>query len=173
MAGRRRPGGGRRDRRPRRQRRRADAGRAHAHVPGRHQARDATLRRQRPEVADPQSPVQAIRLSIEDTLYVRSPILDRTGGTRIGTAYSQFTRRTASSPSDWQQRRQRRLGHGAFQLRDGQIAAEGVFRPANATSTVAVRAPTTGRGTLTFTEVPNGSRDTFRLLPDQHATANG
>jgi hypothetical protein len=113
-------------------------------------------------VRNPQS--RRFRLSIGDTLYVRSPILDRAGGTRIGTAYSQFTVASGNSFANAVFR-----GHGAFKLRGGQIAADGILRPANATNTVAVLGGTGAyagaRGSLTFTEVPNGSQDTFHLLP--------
>jgi hypothetical protein len=59
-------------------------------------------------------------------------------------------------------------GHGAFQLRDGQIGGDGVFKAADTTKTVAVLGGTGAyegaRGSLTFTEVKNGSQDTFHLL---------
>jgi hypothetical protein len=111
---------------------------------------------------NPQS--RRFRLSNGDTLYVRSPILDRAGGTRIGTAYSQFTVVKGNSFANAVFR-----GHGTFRLHDGQIVADGVFRIANATNTVAVLGGTGAyegaRGSLTFTEVEHGSQDTFHLLP--------
>src|SRR4051812_23862224 len=113
-------------------------------------------------VRNPQS--RRFRLSTGDTLYVRSPILDRAGGTRIGTAYSQFTVVSGTSFANAVFR-----GHGAFKLRDGQVAVDGVLRPANATNTVAVLGGTGAyegaRGSLTFTQVSNGSQDTFHMLP--------
>lgn len=113
-------------------------------------------------VRDPGS--RRFRLSIGDTVYVHSAILDRAGGTRIGTAYSQFTVVSGNSFANAVLR-----GHGAFKLRDGQIAAEGIVRPANATNTVAVVGGTGAyagaRGSLAFTEVPDGSQDTIHLLP--------
>src|SRR4051794_6097925 len=113
-------------------------------------------------VRTPQSP--RFRLSTGDTLYVHSPILDRAGGTRIGTAYSQFTVVSGNSFANAVFR-----GHGAFKLRDGQIAADGILRPANATNIVAVLGGTGAyegaRGSLPFTQVSNGSQDPFPLLP--------
>jgi hypothetical protein len=111
---------------------------------------------------NPQS--RRFRLSTGDTLYVRSPILDHDGGERIGTAYSQFTvvkgHTFANAVFS---------GHGTFRLHDGQIVADGVFKIANATNTVAVLGGTGAyagaRGNLTFTEVEHGSQDTFRQLP--------
>ena len=111
---------------------------------------------------DPRS--ARFRLSTGDTLYVRSPILAREGGKRIGTAYSQFTVVQGDSFANAVFR-----GHGTFRLHDGQIAVDGVFRPANATNTMAVLggsgAYAGARGSLTFTEVRQGSQDTFQLLP--------
>jgi hypothetical protein len=113
-------------------------------------------------VRNPQS--RRFRLSTGDTLYVHSPILDHAGGTRIGTAYSQFTVVSGNGFANAVFR-----GHGAFKLRDGQIAADGILRPANATNTVAVQGGTGAyegaRGSLTFTQVSNGSQDSFHLLP--------
>lgn len=113
-------------------------------------------------VRNPQS--RRFRLSIGDILYVHSPILDRAGGRRIGTAYSQFTVVKGNTFANAVFR-----GHGAFRLRDGQIAADGILRPANTTNTVAVLGGTGAyegaRGSLTFTQGPNGSRDSFHLLP--------
>jgi hypothetical protein len=104
------------------------------------------------------------RLSTGDTLDVRSPILDNEGGKRIGTAYSQFTVVKGNSFANAVFR-----GHGTFRLHDGQIVADGVFRIANATNTVAVLGGTGAyegaRGSLTFTEVEHGSQDAFHLLP--------
>jgi hypothetical protein len=104
------------------------------------------------------------RLSTGDVLYVRSPILDDDGGKRIGTAYSQFTVLKGDSFANAVFR-----GHGTFRLHDGQIEADGVFRIANATNTVAVLGGTGAyegaRGSLTFTEVARGSQDTLHLLP--------
>jgi hypothetical protein len=117
----------------------------------------------------PKSPVRnpqsgRFRLSTGDTLYVRSPILDDASGKRIGTAYSQFTVLKGNSFANAVFR-----GHGAFVLHDGQIVADGVFRIANATNTVAVLGGTgayaSARGSMTFTEVEHGSQDTFHLLP--------
>jgi len=58
-------------------------------------------------------------------------------------------------------------GHGAFKLRDGQIAADGILRPAHATNTVAVLGGTGAyegaHGSLSFTQAPNASQDTFHL----------
>ena len=117
----------------------------------------------------PKSPVRnpqsgRFRLSTGDTLYVRSPILDDEGGKRIGTAYSQFTVLKGHSFANAVFR-----GHGTFRLHDGQIVADGVFKIANATNTVAVLGGTGAyegaRGSLTFTEVEHGSQDTFHLLP--------
>jgi hypothetical protein len=117
----------------------------------------------------PKSPVRTpqsgrFRLSTGDMLYVSSPILDDEGGKRIGTAYSQFTVLKGNSFANAVFR-----GHGTFQLHDGQIVADGIFRIANATNTVAVLGGTGAyegaRGSLTFTEVEHGSRDTFHLLP--------
>ena len=117
----------------------------------------------------PKSPVRnpqsgRFRLSPGDTLYVRSPILDGEGGKRIGTAYSQFTVVKGNNFANAVFR-----GHGAFRLPDGQLLADGVFRIANATNTVAVLGGTGAyegaRGSLTFTEVEHGSQDTFHLLP--------
>ena len=111
---------------------------------------------------NPQSP--RFRLSAGDTLYVHSPILDHAGGARIGTAYSEFTVVSGNSFANAVFR-----GHGAFKLRDGQIVADGVVRPASATNTVAVVGGTGAyqgaRGSLSFTQVSNGSQDTFHLLP--------
>jgi hypothetical protein len=113
-------------------------------------------------VRNPQSP--RFRLSTGDTLYVHSPILDRAGGTRIGTAYSEFTVVSGNRFANAAFR-----GHGAFKLRDGQITADGILRPASTTNTVAVLGGTGAyegtRGSLTLTQVPNGSQDTFHLLP--------
>ena len=117
----------------------------------------------------PKSPVRnpqsgRFRLSPGDTLYVRSPILDGEGGKRIGTAYSQFTVLKGNSFANAVFR-----GHGTFRFHDGQIVADGVFKIANATNTVAVLGGTGAyegaRGSLTFTEVEHGSQDTFHLLP--------
>jgi hypothetical protein len=117
----------------------------------------------------PKSPVRnpqsgRFRLSTGDTLYVRSPILDHEGGERIGTAYSQFTVLKGHTFANAVFR-----GHGTFRLHDGQIVADGVFRIANATNTVAVVGGTGAyegaRGSLTFTEIEHGSQDTFHLLP--------
>jgi len=111
---------------------------------------------------DPRSP--RFRLSTGDMLYVRSPIIDRARGKRIGTAFSQFTvvKGTTFATAVFR-------GHGAFRLHDGQIAADGVFAVAKATKTVAVLGGTGAyegaRGTLTFTDVEGGSQDTFHLLP--------
>jgi hypothetical protein len=113
-------------------------------------------------VPEPQS--RRFRLSTGDTLYVRSPILDDESGKRIGTAYSQFTVVKGNSFANAVFR-----GHGTFRLHDGQIEADGVFRIANATNTVAVLGGTGAyegaRGSLTFTEVAHGSQDTLHLLP--------
>jgi hypothetical protein len=113
-------------------------------------------------VRNPQS--RRFRLSTGDTLYIHSPILDRAGGTRIGTAYSQFTVVSGNSFANAVFR-----GHGAFKLRDGQITADGILRPANTTNTVAVLGGTGAyegtRGSLTFTQVLSGSQDAFHLLP--------
>jgi hypothetical protein len=113
-------------------------------------------------VRNPQS--RRFRLSTGDTLYVHSPILDHAGGTRIGTAYSQFTVVSGNSFANAVFR-----GHGAFKLRDSQIAADGIVRPANTTNTVPVLGGTGAyegtRGSLTFTQVRDGSQDTFHLLP--------
>jgi len=117
----------------------------------------------------PKSPVRnprsgRFRLSPGDTISVRSPILDGESGKRIGTAYSQFTVVNGNSFANAVVR-----GHGAFLLHDGQIVADGVFRLANASNTVAVLGGTGAyegaRGALTFTEVKRGSQDTFNLLP--------
>src|SRR3954470_9024129 len=117
----------------------------------------------------PKSPVgnpasKRFRLSTGDMLYVRSPILYHKGGTRIGTAYSQFTVVSGSKFANVVFR-----GHGAFRLRDGQLAVDGVVRPANSTNTIPVIGGTGAyegaRGSMTFTEVAGGSQDTFHLLP--------
>lgn len=117
----------------------------------------------------PKSPVRnpqsaGFRLSTGDTLHVRSPLLDGAHGKRIGTGYSQFTVVKGTSFANAVFR-----GHGAFRLHDGQIAVDGVFRVASATNTIAVLGGTGAyegaRGTLTFTEVTNGSQDTLHLLP--------
>jgi len=113
-------------------------------------------------VGDPRS--RRFRLSVGDTLYVRSALLDRRAGRRIGTAYSQFTVVSGTTFANAVFR-----GHGAFKLRSGQIAAEGIVRPANATNTVPVLGGTGAyagaRGSMTFRDVPGGSQDTFELLP--------
>src|SRR4051812_39805312 len=117
----------------------------------------------------PKSPVgnpasKRFRLSTGDMLYVRSPILDRKGGSRIGTAYSQFAVVSGITFANVVFR-----GHGAFKLRDGQLAVDGVVRPANSTNTIPVIGGTGAyegaRGSMTFTEVAGGSQDTFHLLP--------
>ena len=104
------------------------------------------------------------RLSAGDTLYVRSPIRDRRGGTRIGTAYSEFTVVRGDRFENATLK-----GHGTFRLHDGQLVADGVLKPANASNTIAVIGGTGNyvgaRGTLTFGEVHGGSQDTFHLLP--------
>ena len=119
--------------------------------------------------AAPKSPVRnprsaRFRLSTGDTLHVRSPLLDRAHGKRIGTGYSQFTVVKGTTFANALFR-----GHGAFRLHDGQIAADGVFRAASATNTIAVLGGTGAyegaRGSLTFTEVTSGSQDTLHLLP--------
>jgi hypothetical protein len=60
-------------------------------------------------------------------------------------------------------------GHGTFRLHDGQIAVDGVFRSANATNTIAALggsgAYAGARGSLTLTEIKQGSQDTIHLLP--------
>ena len=60
-------------------------------------------------------------------------------------------------------------GHGALWLHDGQITADGLFRPANPTNTIAVLGGTGAyegaRGSLTFTEVTQGSRETVHISP--------
>ena len=113
-------------------------------------------------VRNPQS--RRFRLSTGDTLYVHSAILDRAGGTRIGTAYSQFTVVSGNTFANAVFR-----GHGAFKLRDGQIAADGLLRPAHTTNTVAVLGGTGvyegARGSLSFTQVQSGSQNTFHQLP--------
>src|SRR4051794_26839625 len=116
----------------------------------------------RSPVRNPQSP--RFRLSTGDALYVHSPILDRAGGTRIGTAYSQFTVVSGHTFANAIFR-----GHGTFKLHDGQITADGILRPANTTNTVPVLGGTGAyegtRGSLSFTQVQSGSQDTFHLLP--------
>jgi hypothetical protein len=117
----------------------------------------------------PKSPTQnpqsrRFRLSTGDMLYLHSPILDGAGGKRIGTAYSQFTVVKGNSFANAVFR-----GHGAFLLHDGQIAADGVFRVAQATKTIAVLGGTGAyegaRGSMSFTDVEGGSQDTLHLLP--------
>jgi allene oxide cyclase-like protein len=111
---------------------------------------------------NPQSP--RFRLSTGDMLYLHSPILDHENGTRIGTAYSQFTVVRGNSFANAVFR-----GHGTFRLHHGQIAADGVFVVAKATKTIAVLGGTGAyegaRGSMTFTDVEGGSQDTFHLLP--------
>src|SRR3954453_16123691 len=100
-------------------------------------------------VRNPQS--RRFRLSIGDTLYLQSPILDHAGGTRIGTAYSQFTVVTGNTFANAVFR-----GHGAFKLHDGQITADGILRPANTTDTIPVLGGTGAyegaHGSLSFTQ---------------------
>ena len=112
--------------------------------------------------ANPRS--KRFRLSIGDELYTLSPILDGKTGKRIGTSYSQFTVVSGNSfEKAWFK------GHGVFQLHDGQLVVDGIFKAASTTNTVAVVGGTGAykgaRGSMTFTETTNGSQDIIHLLP--------
>jgi hypothetical protein len=120
--------------------------------------------RQRPEVADREPPIAAFPAVNRRHAYLHSPILNHQNGTRIGTAYSQFTVVRGNNFANAVFR-----GHGAFRLHEGQIAADGVFAVAKATKTVAVLGGTgayeAAHRSLTFTEGEGGSQDSFHLLP--------
>lgn len=103
------------------------------------------------------------RLSVGDRLVRRTPVLDRKGGSRIGTAYSDITivKGNGFESATY-------LGHAVVKLRDGQIVGVFAFKPAK-TGTFAVVGGTGAyegaRGSITEVDQGTGGLDTVRLLP--------
>jgi hypothetical protein len=103
------------------------------------------------------------RLSVGDRLVGRNPILDRRGGTRIGTLYTDVTvvKGKGFETATY-------LGHAVAKLRDGQIAVAIAFKPARS-NTFAVIGGTGAyrgaRGSLTEVDQGDGGLATVHLLP--------
>lgn len=115
----------------------------------------------------PKSPAQPgskrFRLSVGDRLVRTTPILDKKGGKRIGTEYTDVAIVRGDGFEDATY-----LGHAVIKLHDGQIVAAVAFKPAK-TNTFAVIGGTGAyegaRGTATEVDQGNGGRVTAHLLP--------
>lgn len=103
------------------------------------------------------------RLSVGDRLVRRNPLLDRKGGTRIGTLYTDATvvKGNAFETATY-------LGHAVANLRDGQIVLGVAFTPAK-TNTFPVIGGTGAyegaRGSATEVDQGDGGLGTVHLLP--------
>lgn len=105
------------------------------------------------------------RLSAGDELAVRTPILDRKGGRRLGTLYAQ-----AVVVGGSRFRNAVFLVHGVFKLAEGQIAFTGVIKDQRLNNEAVIGgtgAYTGARGDLTTTDVDGGAgaQDEVRLRP--------
>ena len=105
------------------------------------------------------------RFSMGDQLTFSNPVLDRAGGTRVGTLYG-----TVTVVKGRTFRNIKVLGQVVFEFTDGsQITAHGVFALADES----VEVPIVGgsgryagaRGSVSSETVANGSQDTLTLLP--------
>jgi hypothetical protein len=103
------------------------------------------------------------RLSVGDRLVRTTPILDKKGGKRIGTEYTDVTIVKGNGFVNATY-----LGHAVVKLRDGQIAVTVAFKPAK-TNTFAVIGGTGAyegaRGSATAVDDGNGGPVTAHLLP--------
>jgi hypothetical protein len=105
------------------------------------------------------------RLSAGDELVVRTPILDRRGGMRLGTAYAHATIVAGHRFQDAVF-----LVHGVFKLADGQIAFTGVIRDQRLNTEAVIGgtgAYEGARGSVRSTDVDGGTgaQDEIHLLP--------
>lgn len=105
------------------------------------------------------------RLSAGDELVVRTPILDRKGGKRLGTLYAQ-----ASVVGGSRFQNAVFLVHGVLKLADGQLAFTGAIKDQRLNTEAVIGgtgAYDGARGTIISTDVDGGSgaQDEVRLLP--------
>ena len=104
------------------------------------------------------------RFSVGDSVLFTSRVLDRRGGTRVGTVYGRFTvlKGRNFENADF-------LLDGAIRLRDGQLILAGHLRFEEDIAPLAVvggaGAYEGARGQLTTRDVQGGSEDTVHLLP--------
>jgi hypothetical protein len=106
-------------------------------------------------------------ISVGDEALFSNPILDRRGGTRIGTAHAEGTFVKGRSASH-----ALILGRAVFKLRGGEIVVEGLFHSTGGphTDTAAVIGGTGAyegaRGQFISKQTANGAaRDTVHLMP--------
>ena len=103
------------------------------------------------------------RLSVGDRLVRRNPVLDRKGGKRVGTLYTDVTvvEGTGFETATY-------LGHAVLKLRDGQLAVAIAFKPAR-TNTYPLIGGTGAyegaRGGATEVDQGSGGLLTVHLLP--------
>ena len=111
--------------------------------------------------SDPGS--RRFRLSVGDRLVRTTPILDKKGGKRIGTAYADVAVVKGNRFENATY-----LGHRPSKLRDGQLVAAVAFKPAK-TNTFAVIGGTGAyegaRGNATEVDEGDGGQATVHLLP--------
>jgi hypothetical protein len=105
------------------------------------------------------------RLSAGDELVVRTPILDRKGGKRLGTLYAQ-----AAIVGGSRFQNAVFVVHGAFKLADGQIAFTGVIKDQriNIEAVIGGTGAYNGaRGSATSADLDDGAgaQDEVHLLP--------
>jgi hypothetical protein len=113
--------------------------------------------------ADPGS--QRFRLSAGDELVVRTPMLGRKGGKRLGTLYAHATIVAGHRFQDAVL-----LVRGVFKLADGQIAFTGVIKDQRLNTEAVIGgtgAYEGARGSVTTTDVDDGAgaQDEIHLLP--------
>jgi len=118
-----------------------------------------------PKSPSPNPGSRRFRLSAGDELLVRTPILDRKGGKRLGTLYAQASVVAGSRFQDAVF-----LVHGVIKLADGQIAFTGVIKDQRLNNEAVIGgtgAYTGARGSIISTDVDGGAgeQDEVRLLP--------
>jgi hypothetical protein len=117
----------------------------------------------------PKSPTRNLessrfRFSVGDKLVFSTRVLDREGGTRVGTSHGEIVVVRGKTLRDAVV-----LTHAVYQLNDGQIVADGLYQPSDATTAVPIiggaGAYEGTRGSLTNTEGRTGRSTRMHLLP--------